>query len=77
LTLNHFFEPKKRGSLKAAFRRMRSIWLKGPVDHFDKKLAKILDSSLEHAATVSESWLNMGFLCYNKQGLLTWRTGGF
>lgn len=38
MTLNHFFKPKNRVSLKAALRRMRSMWLKGPVDHFDEKV---------------------------------------
>jgi hypothetical protein len=71
MTLNHFFKPKKQVSLKAALRRMRSMWLKGPVDRFDEKLSRILECSLEHAATVRESWLEMGFLCYDRRGLLT------
>jgi hypothetical protein len=77
MSLNHFFKPKTRVSLKAALKRMRSLWLRGEVTRFDAKLAKILDSSLEHAATVREEWEDLGFLYYNKLGLLCWRTGGF
>jgi len=77
MSLNHYLQPKKRVSLKAALRRMRAMWLSGPCDHFDKKLARILQASLEEAAEIREEWLEMGFLCYDLRGLLTWRTGGF
>ena len=78
MTLNHFIQPKKREvSLKSSLKRMRSMWLRGPVNRFDLKLAKILDCSLEEAAKVRETWENLGFLCYNSRGLLCWRAGGF
>ena len=77
MTLNHFIQPKKREvSLKAALRRMRSLWDSGPVNRFDLKLARILECSVCEAAKVRESWLNMGFLAYDKRGLLCWRVGG-
>ena len=76
MSLNHYLQPKKRVSLKAALRRMRSMWLKGDYERFDKKLARILDCSLEYAAQVREEWESLGFLCYDRRGLLTWQTGG-
>ena len=79
MTLNHFMQPKKKRPvlLKAALRRMRAIWLRGPQNRFDEKLARILECSLEHAESVRKSWVNMGFLAYDKRGLLMWRNGGF
>ena len=78
MTLNNYMQPKKREvPLKAALRRMRSIWLSGPVSRFDVRLSEILDCSLEHAESVRKNWVNIGFLAYDKRGLLMWRTGGF
>ena len=78
MTLNHFTQPKKKQvSSKAALRRMHSIWYEGTVSRFDEKLASILGCSLERAEQIRESWVNMGFLCFDKRGLLLWRTGGF
>ena len=78
MSLNDFIQPKKRKlSLKAAIKKMRSIWLRGPVEHFDEKLARVLDCSIVKAATVRETWEKLGFLCYDRRGLLTWRPGGF
>ena len=77
MSLNHFIQPKKKVPLKAALRRMRGMWLSGPCDHFDKKLARVLDCSLSHAARIREEWENLGFLLYDKRGLLCWRSGGF
>ena len=79
MKLDHFSQPleDKTVSLKAVLKRMRSIWLKGPVNRFDEKLARILECSLEHAESVRKSWVNMGFLAYDKRGLLMWRNGGF
>jgi hypothetical protein len=77
LTLNHYLQPRKKVSLKAALRRMRSMWLKGEVNRFDLKLSRILQVSLEEAAEIREKWESMGFLAYNEQGLLRWRSGGF
>ncbi len=68
---------KQQISLKGALRRMRGIWLKCKVSRFDSRLAKILDCNLERAAEVRETWENLGFLCYDRRGLLTWRLGGF
>ena len=68
---------KKRLSRKTAIRHMRAIWLRGPQNRFDEKLAKILDCSTVEAAKVRETWEQLGFLCYDKRGLLTWRAGGF
>ena len=77
MSLDKYVSPAKpRPSLKSSLKRMRSIWLRGPVDRFDLKLARILDCSLKDAAKVRESWLNMGFLAYDKRGLLCWRVGG-
>lgn len=76
MTLNHFLQPRKKVSLKAALRRMRSMWLRGEVNRFDLKLSRILQVSLEEAAKVRESWLVMGFLAYDRRGLLCWRIGG-
>ena len=70
-------KPETKTSLKSSLKRMRSMWLRGPVNRFDLKLAKILDCSLEEAAKTRESWEIMGFLCYDSRGLLTWRAGGF
>jgi len=78
MSLNHFIQPKKRKlSLKAAIKKMRSIWLRGPVEHFDEKLARVLECSLGQAARIREEWENLGFLLYDKRGLLCWRSGGF
>ena len=77
MSLNHFIQPKKKVPLKAALRRMRSMWLSGPCDHFDEKLARILNCSLEHAKEIREEWESMGFLGFDRRGLLCWRTGGF
>lgn len=77
MSLNGFMQPRKKVSLKSALRRMRSMWLSGPCGHFDEKLARILNCSLERAEEIRESWVSMGFLAYDKRGLLTWRTGGF
>ena len=78
MSLNHYMQPKKRKlSLKAAIKKMRSIWLRGPVEHFDEKLARILNCSLEHAEEIREEWVSMGFLGFDRRGLLTWRHGGF
>ena len=77
MNLTQFNHSKKTVNVKAALRRMRSIWLSGEQSRFDLKLSRILQVSLEDAAKVRESWENMGFLCYNKRGLLTWRIGGF
>ena len=77
MTLNHFTQPKKREvSLKCALRRMRSLWLSGEANRFDEKLSRILDCSVSKAERIRESWLNMGFLGYDKRGLLVWRSGG-
>lgn len=78
MTLNGFIEtPKNPVSLKSALRRMRRIWDKGPVDRFDTKLARVLVSSVEEASEIREKWVVMGFLCYDRKGLLAWRNGGF
>lgn len=77
MSLNHYLQPKNRVPLKAALRRMRSMWLRGPVNRFDLKLARILDSDLEYAMDVRELWEDIGILAYDEHGLLTWRTGGF
>jgi len=53
------------------------MWLRGEVARFDLKLSRILQVSIEEAAKVRESWLDLGFLYYDQRGLLTWRTGGF
>jgi len=77
MSLNHFMQPKKRKlSLKAAIKKMRSMWLSGPVERFDLKLSRVLDYSISKAATVRKEWENLGFLAYDKRGLLTWK-GGF
>ena len=74
MTLNGFIAtPKKQVSLKSALKRMRQIWDKGPVNRFDAKLSRILDVSLERAAEVRQLWESLGFLCYDRRGLLTWR----
>ncbi len=70
-------QKKKRPSLKSAMRRMRAMWFKGEQSRFDAKLSRILEVSLERAAEVRENWENLGFLCYNRRGLLCWRSGGF
>ena len=78
MTLNNYMQPKKREvPLKAALRRMRSVWLSGPVSRFDVRVSGILDCSLDYAEIVRKSWVNMGFLAYDKRGLLCWRNGGF
>ena len=77
MTLNNFMQPKKkRLSLKAAMRRMRSMWFKGDQSRFDEKLARILECSVEKAERIREKWVSFGFLGYDRRGLLTWRTGG-
>ena len=78
MTLNHFIQPKKREpSLKAALRRMRQIWYRGPVNRFDERLASLLDCDLKKAQQIRESWMLMGFLVYDRKMLLCWRNGGF
>ena len=42
-----------------------------------KPLARILQVSLEKAATVRETWENLGFLAYDRRGLLTWKNRGY
>jgi len=77
LTLNGFIKRKPRKhNLKAAIKKMRSMWLSGPVERFDLKLSRVLDYSISKAATVRKEWENLGFLAYDKRGLLTWK-GGF
>ena len=75
MKLNNFSQhlENKTVSLKAAMRRMRSIWLKGEVSRFDAKLARILTCSVEEASEIRENWVSLGFLCYDRKGLLTWR----
>ena len=68
---------KRQVSLKAALRRMRSKWYEGPVSSFDRKLALILNCTLEDAMEVRDHWVECGLLGINRRGLLTWRTGGF
>lgn len=70
-------QSKKKIPIKAALRRMRALWLKGEVSRFDEKLAQVLDCSIEESEEIREEWVSMGFLAYDKRGLLTWRTGGF
>ena len=79
MKLDHFSQPleDKTVSLKTALKRMRSIWLKGPVNRFDDKLARILDCSLEEAAKIRSFWVDCGFIAFDKRGLLCWRNGGF
>jgi len=78
MTLNHFMQPKKRKlSLKTAIKKMWSMWLSGPVESFDDKLSRILECNLVKAATVRETWENLGFLAYDRCGLLTWKNRGF
>ena len=78
MSLNSYSQPQKREvSLKAALRRMRSLWDLGPVNRFDLKLSLVLDCSIGKASEVREIWENLGFLCYDKRGLLTWRNRGF
>jgi len=77
MTLNHFMQPKKKVPLKAALRRMRSMWLRGPVNRFDLKLARILQVSIGEAMEIRKEWMDMDFLGYDHDGLLIWRTGGF
>ena len=78
MMLNNFIQPKKNQvSLKAALRRMRGIWFRGEVSRFDLKLTEILDCSLECAREIRESWVSLGFLAYDRRGLLCWRNGGF
>ena len=65
--------PKKTVSFKEALKRLRGLWLRGPVDRFDLKLSRVLDCNLDYAAKVRESWEIMGFLSYDRRGLLVWR----
>jgi len=77
MSLNHFMQPKKcKLSLKTAIKKMRSMWLSGPVERFDLKLSRVLDCSISKAATVRKEWENLGFLSYDRRGLLCWRSGG-
>ena len=77
MTLNHYTQPKKKQvSLKSAMRKMRGIWLSGECSRFDEKLAGVLECSVEKAERIREIWVGMGFLCYDKRGLLTWHSGG-
>ena len=76
MSLDQFTQQNKHASLKGALRRMRSLWLSGEQSRFDLKLSRVLGCSLDYAAKVRESWLNMGFLAYDKRGLLIWRSGG-
>ena len=56
MTLNHFIQPKKREpSLKAALRRMRSLWLSGEQSRFDLKLSRVIGCSLDYAAIIERS----------------------
>ncbi len=63
--------------MKAALRILRGRWFEGEVNRFDLKLSKILSCSLEYAREIRELWIDLGFLCYNRRGLLCWRSGGF
>lgn len=67
---------KKRVSLKAAIRIMRSKWYEGPMERFDLKLSRVLDCSLNYASEIREFLVDSGFLAFTKRGLLKWRTGG-
>ena len=77
MTLNGFMQPEKhRISLKSAIKIMRGKWLEGTQERFDLKLSRVLGCSINKAEKIRESWLNMGFLAYDKRGLLIWRSGG-
>jgi len=77
MSLNHFLQPKKKTlSLKAAIKKMRSLWFEGEVNRFDLKLSRVLDCSLEHAEIIRGFWVKADFLGFNKRGLLCWKTGG-
>ena len=79
MTLNNYCstQKKKRRSLKAAIRIMRSKWYEGPKERFDFKLSRVLDCSLNYASEIREFWVDSGFMAYNRRGLLKWRNGGF
>ena len=75
MNLNNYCQPKKKRpvSLKTALKTLRARWDEGEVNNFDKKLAAILDCSLEKAERIRSYWVECGFLAYTKRGLLKWR----
>lgn len=73
MTLNGFMQHKRKVNLKAALRTMRSKWYQGVYDSFVSQLARVLGCSIEEAEAISKDWLELGFLKFNNQGLLTWR----
>lgn len=77
MSLNHFIQHNRKRNLKAALRIMRSKWYEGLYENFVDRLAGVLGCSHEEAKAVCEEWLEYGFLKFNNQGLLTWRTEGF
>ena len=77
MNLTQFTSSKKTVNVKSALRRMRALWYNGPVNRFDERLSSILDCSLEEAAEVRREWETLGFLAYDRRGLLCWRNGGF
>lgn len=77
MSLNNYLSPRTKVSLKAAFRRMRSMWFEGIKENFDDKLARVLSCSLERAEEIREKWEDLGFLCYDRRGLLCWGSGVF
>lgn len=73
LTLTAFL-PKQpqRINKKEALEIMRSKWLRGDVSRFDVKLGLIMKTSAEKARLVRLEWQDLGFLEYDKSGLLIW-----
>jgi len=68
---------KKQVPLKGALRKMRGLWFKGEQSRFDAKLVRVYGCSIEKAEQIREEWICMGFLGYNRRGLLKWRTRSF
>lgn len=72
-TLNSFLPVKTpRVNKKEALKLIRSKWLRGEVQRFDVKLGKIMKTSIEKARVIREEWQSLGFLQYDKSGLLIW-----
>jgi len=63
---------KRKVSLKGALKTLRQRWTRGTYTDFDELLARTSGVSLEVAQKIRESWEDIGFLAYDKEGLLVW-----
>lgn len=63
---------KHKGNLKGLQRTLRQRWIRGTYTEFDELLARTSGISLEAAQKIRETWEDLDFLAYDKEGMLIW-----